>query len=383
MAALLLEPATAQDAAAMLAQACEAGTRIVPRGAGTKLHWLDDQRDQTAMSTLGLSAPLAHYAGDLVATIPAGMTLAGANRALAIAGQWLPLDPAFGDRATIGGIVSTNDSGARRHRYGAPRDLIIGIEIALTDGRVAKAGGRVVKNVAGYDLSRLLCGSHGALGLITSATFKLAPLPAASRTVVARLDNLSRASDCWQRLTAAPVTPSAIEIQAPTARLLVRFETTADAADRMAHSARTLLLAAGAEADVVSGDTEQALWRAHDDLVWSGADCVLKVSLLPTHTPLVFNALDQATASWAAIGRIALGVLLVRLEGDSLAVASTIVALRAAVISRGGHASVLEAPAAVRALLPAGPAPSAAAIMHAVKQRFDPAGVLRRVPLAS
>ena len=85
----------------------------------------------------------------------------------------------------------------------------------------------------------------------------------------------------------------------------------------------------------------------------------------------------------AMIGRIALGVLLVRLEGDSFAVASTIVALRAAVISRGGHASVLEAPAAVRALLPAGPAPSAAAIMHAVKQRFDPAGVLRRVPLAS
>ena len=90
--------------------------------------------------------------------------------------------PARADRATIGGIVATNDSGPRRHRYGTPRDLIIGIEMALADGRVAKAGGRVVKNVAGYDLSRLLCGSFGSLAVITSATFKLSPLPPASRT---------------------------------------------------------------------------------------------------------------------------------------------------------------------------------------------------------
>src|SRR5918911_1195460 len=99
-----------------------------------------------------------------------------ATAALGPGRQWLPLDPPHADRATIGGIVAANDSGPRRQHYGAPRDLIIGVEVALTDGRVARAGGRVVKNVAGYDLSRLLCGSFGSLGGITSATFKLIPL---------------------------------------------------------------------------------------------------------------------------------------------------------------------------------------------------------------
>ena len=132
------------------------------------------------LSTLGLNAPVDHVAGDLVATVPAGASLDAVNDVLRRERQWLPLDPACSNRATIGGIIATNDSGPRRHRYGTPRDLIIGIEIALADGRIAKAGGRVVKNVAGYDLSKLLCGSLGSLAVITSATFKLAPLPPAS-----------------------------------------------------------------------------------------------------------------------------------------------------------------------------------------------------------
>ena len=98
-------------------------------------------------------------------------------------GQWLPLDPPFADAATIGGILATNDSGPLRHRYGTPRDLIIGVQLATTDGVLAKAGGQVVKNVAGYDLSKLVAGSFGSLAAIVSATFKLSPLPAASKTM--------------------------------------------------------------------------------------------------------------------------------------------------------------------------------------------------------
>src|SRR6185295_11544977 len=148
------------------------------------------------------------------AILPAGASLAHVNEVLGREGQWLPLDPPLSDRATIGGIVATNDSGPRRHRYGTARDLIIGIEMALVDGRTAKAGGRVVKNVAGYDLSRLLCGSFGTLALIVSATFKLAPL-----------------------LAAAPLTPSAVELDSPPARMLIRFETTPGAAEQQAAAA--------------------------------------------------------------------------------------------------------------------------------------------------
>src|SRR5207247_11322067 len=113
-----------------------------------------------------------------------GAAPAAGTRGLAEHRQWIPLVPPWSDRATIGGIVATNDSGPRRHRYGTPRDLIIGVEIVRADGVPAKAGGIVVKNVAGYDISRLMTGSFGSLGVIVTATFKLYPLPAASRTVV-------------------------------------------------------------------------------------------------------------------------------------------------------------------------------------------------------
>src|SRR5262249_48256512 len=127
---------------------------------------------------------VAHRHGDLTATIQAGATLTDVNHTLGQHRQWIPLDAPWPDRATIGGIVATNDSGPRRHRDGAPRDLIIGIEIVLADGTAAKAGGIVVKNVAGYDVSRLMTGSFGSLAVIVGATFKLYPVPPASRTVV-------------------------------------------------------------------------------------------------------------------------------------------------------------------------------------------------------
>ena len=138
-----------------------------------------------------MNAVVAHRHGDLTATIQAGATLATSIATLAQHRQWIPLDPPWADRATIGGLVATNDSGPRRHRYGAPRDLIIGVEFARADGRLAKGGGIVVKNVAGYDLPRLLTGSFGSLGVIVTATFKLYPLTAASRTLVVELRKAS------------------------------------------------------------------------------------------------------------------------------------------------------------------------------------------------
>ena len=158
--------------------------------------------------------------GDLTATLPAGATLARGQRACwRASGQWLPLDPPLADRATIGGIVATNDSGPRRHRYGAPRDLIIGIEIALADGRVAKAGGRVVKNVAGYDLARLLCGSFGSLGRhherdlqAGAAAAGLAHASSSRRSDAAAARRRSRS-----RWPSQPLTPSAVELAAPHA----------------------------------------------------------------------------------------------------------------------------------------------------------------------
>jgi glycolate oxidase FAD binding subunit len=144
-----IEPASAEDLAAALASAVRQHASVVIRGGGTKMGWGRTPAPvDMLLSTKRLNAVVAHEHADLTATIQAGARLADVNRALARHGQFLPIDSAF-DEATIGGAVATNDSGPLRHRYGTPRDLLIGIRLALTDGRLIKAGGNVVKNVAG------------------------------------------------------------------------------------------------------------------------------------------------------------------------------------------------------------------------------------------
>ena len=195
---MILAPATGDEAATMLRTANERRQSVLIRGAGTKLDWgRPAAAPDVVLDMRPLSRVIAHAHGDLTATIEAGAPLADVNAALRAHGQWLPLDPAFADRATIGGLLATNDSGPLRHRHGTPRDLVIGVTIATTDGVLAKAGGQVVKNVAGYDLSKLMTGSVGSLAAIVSATFKLAPVPAASRTLRAR--RRDAAADRWPR----------------------------------------------------------------------------------------------------------------------------------------------------------------------------------------
>ncbi len=204
------------------------------------------------VSTTGLGDLLVHRHGDLTATVRAGMPLSRLNTTLAAHGQWLPVDTAFA-ATTIGGMLATNDSGPLRHRYGTPRDLLIGITLALTDGRLVKAGGTVVKNVAGYDLGKLVSGSYGALAAIVDATFKLLPLPHASATLRAVYDDpaalaadavaLAAGSSSRSRSTSGPParpsgprwslfvrfasSPAAVTTQLDAARALLRGDTTA------------------------------------------------------------------------------------------------------------------------------------------------------------
>jgi len=381
----VIEPLDAKQTAAMLADADRRGLSVVPRGSGTKLAWSTAAgAGATFLSTKRLDTPIQHYAGDLVATLPSGATLGAANAALAQSGQWLPLDPSFADCATIGGIVATNDSGPRRYKYGSPRDLIIGVEIALCDGRIAKAGGRVVKNVAGYDLSRLMCGSFGTLAVITSATFKLAPLPAASRTVVASCADLNEAARLALSVASQPVTPSALEIAAPTPRLLIRFETTERAADRMSSATRTLLDEHGASAEVIADSAERETWKAHESSIWEQPGLVVKISVLPTDVEscLRLTVGSSSSSDWCAIGRAALGVLLVRLNDDERG-RDVVARLRQHVVDKGGSLVVLRGDSARAEEHRRSQSPSDTAlraVMDAVKTRFDPNSILPGLP---
>ena len=381
----LIEPGDAAGIAAKLKWANGQGLALTVRGAGTKQSWADsDSHADAVLSTLGLNAPVDHVAGDLVATVPAGASLDAVNDVLRRERQWLPLDPGGSRLATIGGIVATNDSGPRRHRYGTPRDLIIGIEIALADGRIARAGGRVVKNVAGYDLSKLLCGSLGSLAVITSATFKLSPLPQASSTLVASTGDARRIGTLALALSASPLTPSTIELQSPPHRLLIRFETSPRATELQIAAAASLCAGQGIATEILTGQAEADAWRAHEQHVSSGSGTVVKLAVLPTDVGEM-AAFAEAEAlghrlQFAAIGRAALGIILMRLDGDPSAQATVIAALRREAASRGGSAVLQSAPHDIRARVgtwgPAGT--SAGPIMRAVKARFDPRGLLNR-----
>ncbi len=383
MSPALLEPDAAAVAARMLAQARTDRVPVVPCGGRTKLQWGGTSAPGAAFFSMRrLTAPFRHDAGDLVAMLPAGMTLADANAHLAREGQWLPIDPPHAERSTIGGIVAANASGPRRHKHGAPRDLIIGIEVALADGRLVKAGGRVVKNVAGYDLSRLFCGSFGSLGVITSATFKLSPLPAASRTVVARVPTQVRALELAAELATAPMTPSTIEVEAPGPTLLVRFETTARAADRMADAARVLLTSGGASVDIATGETESTAWREHEAVIWDRPGTIVKISMLPADVGGVLRELDRmrATLDWSLAGRVAIGVLLVRMDGDPFRIADAIATLRS-VVGKRGHIAWLRGQDDVRVRAGNGHMSSVSqTLMRAVKHQFDPDGILPGIP---
>src|ERR687895_2064445 len=166
----------------LAAALAETGGTVRVRGAGTKLAWVRGEPD-VELSTAGLDEIVEHNEGDLTAVLQAGVPLARAQQRFAEAGQMLALDPPDGG-ATIGGVVATNDSGPLRTRYGGIRDLVVGMRVALADGTVAKSGGKVIKNVAGYDLAKLFTGSYGTLGAILEVSVRLHPLPPATATAV-------------------------------------------------------------------------------------------------------------------------------------------------------------------------------------------------------
>ena len=224
---MIAEPGTAEELARCLRWARGAGLKVTPRGGGTKLGWGNPpEACDLLLSTARLDRVGEHAWADMTVIVEAGCRVADLQRALGEHGQHLALDPLWPERATIGGILSTNDSGTLRLRYGSLRDLIIGITVALPDGTLARSGGRVVKNVAGYDLAKLFTGALGTLGVIVQAIFRLHPLPRETRSLTwsgtpAALNQLllsilaSRLTPTGLQLRAAPGSTSASPARRP------------------------------------------------------------------------------------------------------------------------------------------------------------------------
>lgn len=403
------EPDTPAAFAEVLAYAARERMRTVISGGGTKLDWgRPPEAVDLLVRTRRLTRLIAHRHGDLTVTVEAGMRLRDLNAALRQHGQWLPVESAFDD-ATIGGIVAANDAGPSRYRNGTPRDLVIGMTLALTDGRLVKTGGTVVKNVAGYDLGKLMAGSHGTLAGIADVTFKLMPIPASSATLAVtygetQVDALVRNVAA---LTSSQIEPAAFDVSAGAGaepyRLLLRIATSPAATDAQIAAARAIVsgestpVQGGTPAAVVSGsatviaagtplpllargmelDAEQALWIGHIAAPWRGDACI-RLAWLPARLPQVIGlvgAIQHMDEVGATLTARVSGSGLLRLSASAKALVSAIERLRAS--REVGHVIVLRAPREVKQAVDVwGPPRDSDRVARALKQMFDPAGIL-------
>lgn len=213
--AFVAAPATVEEAAAVMRAAAELGLAVVPRGGETRLDWgSPPSRCELLIDTSGLDRVIEHAAGDLIVKVEAGLPMDRLAEVLAAERQQLALDTPL-PGSTVGGTLATAAAGPRRLRYGSPRDLLIGITVVRADGAIAKAGGKVVKNVAGYDLGKLFTGSYGTLGLIVEAAFRLHPVPPAQAYVTAGAGTLAEAQELARQVAHSHAVPSAVEADRP------------------------------------------------------------------------------------------------------------------------------------------------------------------------
>jgi glycolate oxidase FAD binding subunit len=365
-------PASAEAAAGVLRDARADELRVRPRGGGTKLGWGRPAPADVELRTSALDAIVAHDANDLTAVLEAGVPLAAAQAAFARAGQRLALDPPDPGGATIGGVVAAGDSGPLRHRFGAARDLVLGVAVALPDGSVARAGGRVIKNVAGYDLGKLLAGSFGTLGVVVEVSLRLHPLPTDPVTLRAEAEEVAVLTRGAAALAGAPLQPEALDLAwfDGAGAVLVRFAGVA--AGAQAQEAVAVLASAGLKAEQADDAGAWAAQRDGQRAAPGGA--VVRVSGRSSGLPAVLDAARTEGAS--VVARAGLGLAWVRLApAEPPALVAAVERLRAALAP--APCVVLDAPEGVRAALDPWDEPAEgphAALMRRVKARFDPAG---------
>lgn len=391
--AFVSSPGGTGEAAAVMRAAAEHDLAVVPRGSGSRLGWgTPPARCDLVVDTRRMDSVIEHAAGDLVARVQAGARMAQVLEVLASAGQEIALD--VPGEATAGGVAASALAGPRRLRYGSPRDLLIGITVVRADGTVAHSGGKVVKNVAGYDLGKLMAGSWGTLGLITELTFRLHPLPAARAFVTGEFPDPKEAAAAVAAAAGSPLVASAVSVarREPGVPLQagVLLEGSADGvaarAERMADLIGLGRAARVAIASGTSASSAAAVFAAAPEW-WPGAPepgagTLVQVSFWVSALGAVLDAVDAAARDLgvtpAVSGPAGAGVLFLTLgpSEPAGAVARFTGTLRATLEHGRGGVAVLAAPGPVRAELGgyggmAGNVPSLG-LMRAVKDQFDP-----------
>ena len=374
----VVEVGSVEETSELMKLASREGLVVSPRGGGTKMHLGDPPASlDLIVSTARMNEIIEHVPGDQVVRVQAGIRLQDLQEQLSGSDQMLAIDPPERG-ATIGGIIAANASGPRRYRYGTIRDLIIGITVVLHDGTVAKAGSKVVKNVAGYDLSKLFTGSLGTLGIIVTANFRLHPIPQASRTVAVEVESPEAAAGAAQAMMHSQVEPTAVELRygEDARQLTVLLESIPAGVEEKVEAASFLLNPFG-EVRTLSDEETDHLGpsTAAED------EAVIKLSAPPADLADVLGTvlgaaerrgLDQPRIT----GHAASGVTFVGFSGgDEDARAGFVEELREIWLRRGGSVTLQKAPLSLKNRVGAwDQGGDYLGLIRRVKEKFDPRG---------
>jgi len=386
--ACLAFPQTVAELAEIITCAHQNHWGMIPAGSGSKLHWggLSNSTPLAVISSQRLNQLIDHAAGDLTVTVEAGMRFAELQAHLAKANQFLAIDPSYPQQATIGGIVATADTGSFRQRYQGVRDMLLGISFIRADGKMAKAGGRVVKNVAGYDLMKLFTGSYGTLGIITQVTLRVYPLPEASQTMILSGDD-DAIAEATRVLLSSALTPihadvfSSAVIEALNlgkgTGLAVRFQSilpsVREQMSRLEAVGQSLKLASASYID------DADLWerlQTRMTVAPQSDEIACKIGIQPSKMIMLLHELHQLSLpAWFAQIHSASG--LGRLICASDLSLNQLLKIRDICQTNGGFLSVLQAPTDLKQQLEVwGYAGNALNVMRSLKHQFDPHNLL-------
>ncbi|MBI1885877.1 MAG: FAD-binding oxidoreductase [Chloroflexi bacterium] len=383
----VVAPGSVEEVAEVMRFAHGEGLAVIPRGGGTMMPVGNvPRRYDIALSLARLDRVLEHEPADLTVTCQAGITLAGLQSHLAKSGQFLPLNPPAAESATIGGVLAANGSGPWRHAYGTARDFTIGMRVVTADGRITKAGGRVVKNVAGYDLCKLYIGSFSTLGVIAEATFKVAPLPKAEASLTIRCAGPAEAHRLAAEAQRAGLSVRAVQYLNPAAAtaaglgdarpgvLLAEFAGSPQAVERSQREIERIARTAGAS---VERDQGRAAQTAHQLVAQPEGGLLCKASVLPSDLPALVERLERI-APGAIVAWPACGIAFARWSHPDDA-ESAVAAARAETGRLGGHLVLQSCPAGMKERIDVFGDTSQRPdfpLIRRVKEQFDPRGVL-------
>jgi glycolate oxidase FAD binding subunit len=364
---------------------------ILPCGSGSKLHWgglvkvdpTTHYQEIIVVSCDRLNGLIEHAVGDLTVTVEPGIKYAELQATLAKTGQFLAIDPAYPETATLGGIIATADTGSLRQRYRGVRDMLLGISLVRSDGKIAKAGGRVVKNVAGYDLMKLFTGSYGTLGIISQVTLRVYPIQEASGTVVlvGEREHIAKAT---QTLLSSALTPVAVELLSTNlvkeldlgkaVGLIVRFQTVIGSVEEQLQKLLEVGNSLGLNCTRYC-DYEVELWNKLKQKIWHShrkTEIICKIGVMPNQAVETLNQVALETG----LGLIHAGSGLGELHFNSVN-PETILELRQWCESIGGFLTVLAAPLEIKQKLDVwGYNQNGLDMMRRIKQKFDPQNIL-------